>query len=112
MPAWSTPFTCTALLSRLGPTAFRGSATMLSHSRRCSIAGSSRWGPISSWKAMFTGLIETVGELAEIRAIDAGFRLRVLTTIAADLHAGESVAVNGVCLTVVDSSPTDWSAEV
>jgi riboflavin synthase len=61
---------------------------------------------------MFTGLIETVGELAEIRPIDAGFRLRVLTGIAADLHVGDSVAVNGVCLTIVDSSRTDWSAEV
>jgi riboflavin synthase len=57
-------------------------------------------------------LIDTVGELAEIRPIDAGLRLRLLTDIAADLRVGDSVAVNGVCLTVVDVSRTDWSAEV
>ena len=51
---------------------------------------------------MFTGLIESVGEVAEVAAIDAGFSLRIASGIAADLRLGESVAVNGVCLTVVD----------
>jgi riboflavin synthase len=55
-----------------------------------------------SWKAMFTGLIESVGEIAEVNAIDAGFNLRIASDIAGDLRLGESVAVNGVCLTVVD----------
>ena len=50
---------------------------------------------------MFTGLIESVGEIAEVRPIDAGFSLRITSDISADLHLGESVAVNGVCLTVV-----------
>ncbi len=51
---------------------------------------------------MFTGLIESVGEIAEVKAIDAGFNLRIASDIAGDLRPGESVAVNGVCLTVVD----------
>ena len=51
---------------------------------------------------MFTGLIESVGEIAEVKAIDAGFNLRIASDIAGDLRLGESVAVNGVCLTVVD----------
>jgi riboflavin synthase len=51
---------------------------------------------------MFTGLIESVGEIADLSAIDGGFSIRVQTDIAGDLHLGESVAVNGVCLTVVD----------
>jgi riboflavin synthase len=61
---------------------------------------------------MFTGLIEAVGELAETTFVEAGFRLRVQTGIAPDLRRGESIAVNGVCLTVVDSTRADWSAEV
>ena len=63
---------------------------------------------------MFTGLIESVGEVAEVRAIDAGYSLRITSGIAADLRLGESVAVNGVCLTVVaktlrDLFRLDWS---
>jgi len=53
---------------------------------------------------MFTGLIESLGEIAEVKAIDAGFSLRIASGIAGDLRLGESVAVNGVCLTVVDFS--------
>lgn len=51
---------------------------------------------------MFTGLIESVGEVADVKTIDAGFTLRIATPIAADVRLGESVAVNGVCLTVVE----------
>ena len=53
---------------------------------------------------MFTGLIESVGEVADVKAIDAGFSLRIATGIAGDLRLGESVAVNGVCLTVVEKA--------
>ncbi len=52
---------------------------------------------------MFTGLIEAVGEVAELKPTAAGFRLRVATALAGALPAGSSVAVNGVCLTVVAS---------
>jgi riboflavin synthase len=51
---------------------------------------------------MFTGLIESVGEIADLSAIDGGFSIRIQTEITAGLRLGESVAVNGVCLTVVD----------
>jgi riboflavin synthase len=61
---------------------------------------------------MFTGLIEAVGELAETTRVEAGFRLRVQTEIASAVQRGESVAVNGVCLTVVDSTRADWTADV
>ena len=50
---------------------------------------------------MFTGIIETVGEVAEVKPTPAGIRLRLSTDLSADLSPGESVAVNGVCLTVV-----------
>jgi riboflavin synthase len=63
---------------------------------------------------MFTGLIESIGEIAEVKTIDAGFSLRITSDIAADLRLGESVAVNGVCLTVVDveNGPALFSAEI
>jgi riboflavin synthase len=63
---------------------------------------------------MFTGLIESVGEVAEVRAIDAGYSLRITSGIAADLRPGESVAVNGVCLTVIgtETAPGAFSAEI
>jgi riboflavin synthase len=51
---------------------------------------------------MFTGLIESVGRIAEIEEIDGGKRLRVATELAALLHLGDSFAINGVCLTVTD----------
>jgi riboflavin synthase len=52
---------------------------------------------------MFTGIIERVGEVAEVKPTPAGFRLRLSTDLSADLSPGESVAVNGVCLTVVSA---------
>ncbi len=50
---------------------------------------------------MFTGLIESVGRVEEATPTEAGVRLRVRTALAADIRAGDSLAVNGVCLTVV-----------
>ena len=61
---------------------------------------------------MFTGLIESVGDVAEVRTIAAGFSLRIATDIAPDLRLGESVAVNGVCLTVVDQQAGSFAAEI
>ena len=58
---------------------------------------------------MFTGIIEGVGRLAtrEPRGGDARLRLDTGTLPFTDVRLGESVAVNGVCLTVVDHGP-DW----
>ena len=50
---------------------------------------------------MFTGIIETVGQVAEVKPTLAGFRLRLNTELSPELTPGESLAVNGVCLTVV-----------
>ena len=50
---------------------------------------------------MFTGIVETVGEVAEVKPTAAGFRLRLTTSLTTQLAPGESLAVNGVCLTVV-----------
>ena len=61
---------------------------------------------------MFTGLIEAVGEIVEVKPTPAGFRLRLSTTLAPELVAGESLAVNGVCLTVVAADADGVHADV
>jgi riboflavin synthase len=50
---------------------------------------------------MFTGLIEALGEVAELKPTPAGFRFRLTSGLADQLTAGASLAVNGVCLTVI-----------
>ena len=52
---------------------------------------------------MFTGIVETLGEVAEVKPTPAGFRLRVTTPLSLEVKPGDSVAVNGVCLTVVSA---------
>ena len=62
---------------------------------------------------MFTGLIEGVGSLAalEMRGGDARLRIDVGTLAFADVQLGESIAVNGVCLTVVAFDATGFEAD-
>jgi riboflavin synthase len=52
---------------------------------------------------MFTGLVETVGEVAETKPTPSGIRLRLTTELSGALAPGDSLAVNGVCLTVVSA---------
>lgn len=61
---------------------------------------------------MFTGLIEDVGEIREISGAAAGFRLHVATSLAEALSPGDSLAVNGVCLTVVSRDARGLEADV
>ena len=55
---------------------------------------------------MFTGLIEQVGEIDGVRQTSAGRELRVRASFS-DLTTGESIAVNGACLTVREFG-TGW----
>ena len=61
---------------------------------------------------MFTGLIETTGEIAEMKATASGFRLRVDAGLASEMKPGDSVAVSGVCLTVVSADAAGFHADV
>lgn len=61
---------------------------------------------------MFTGLVEGLGRIADVTPTASGFRLRVTTALADGLVAGESVAVNGVCLTVVAAEGGAMDADV
>ena len=52
---------------------------------------------------MFTGLVEECGRVAALDPISDGVRLRVsANTVIDDIEMGASIAVNGVCLTVVE----------
>lgn len=53
---------------------------------------------------MFTGLVDDVGVVERVERTDAGRRLRIRSRYDA-LSDGESVAVNGACLTVLASGP-------
>jgi riboflavin synthase len=61
---------------------------------------------------MFTGLVETVGELRGRSAIDGGYRLRIGCSMARELSLGDSVAINGVCLTVVAREADELQADI
>lgn len=61
---------------------------------------------------MFTGLVESTGEIAEVTPTPGGVRLRVRTPLARELANGDSVAVDGVCLTVVSAGPDGIHADV
>ena len=61
---------------------------------------------------MFTGLIEAVGTVAELKTTTSGFRLRLRTTLASELTPGDSVAVNGVCLTVTAADSGEVHADI
>ena len=61
---------------------------------------------------MFTGLVEAVGELTESKAMPGGVRFHIATPLAAELNLGDSIAVNGVCLTVVEQLPGEFHADV
>ncbi len=61
---------------------------------------------------MFTGLVEGVGELIERKPTSGGFRLRIGTRLAGELAPGDSLAVNGVCLTVILAEKTEVHADI
>jgi riboflavin synthase len=61
---------------------------------------------------MFTGLIEAMGEVAEVKPTAAGFRLRLATRMAPELKPGDSLAANGVCLTVVSADDDGVHADI
>ena len=61
---------------------------------------------------MFTGLVADLGTVEAMEATADGVRLRVSSTLAGDLAEGDSVAVNGVCLTATDVADGHFTADV
>ena len=61
---------------------------------------------------MFTGIIETLGEVIAVEARGSVARLAIRAPLLApELKQGESVAVNGCCLTIVEPNPTELRFE-
>lgn len=61
---------------------------------------------------MFTGLIQSLGKIASISDLAEGKRLEIQAGFAGDLQLGESVATNGVCLTVVSRATETYCVDV
>lgn len=62
---------------------------------------------------MFTGIVEELGEVTDWQDLPDAARLTVRgPTVTSDAAAGDSIAVNGVCLTVVASAGGTFSADV
>ena len=61
---------------------------------------------------MFTGLVAGTGTVDSLSRDGDGVRLRVRSDLAGELAQGDSVAVNGVCLTAVDPDSAGFSADV
>ena len=61
---------------------------------------------------MFTGLVEDLGTVAAVDATADGARLTVRSRLAGKLGEGDSVAVNGVCLTAVAVGDGSFGADV
>jgi riboflavin synthase len=63
---------------------------------------------------MFTGIIEAVGEIAAIEMKGGDARVRVETgrLDMGDVTLGDSIAVNGVCLTAIEKSASGFAADV
>ena len=62
---------------------------------------------------MFTGIVEELGEVAGMADLGDSVRLTVHGPLVVDGSGhGDSIAVNGVCLTVVESGPGTFTADV
>jgi riboflavin synthase len=61
---------------------------------------------------MFTGLVEATGTVSAVQPDGDGARIEVSTPLATELSEGDSVAVNGVCLTAVETDADSFRADV
>jgi riboflavin synthase len=61
---------------------------------------------------MFTGLVEDVGTVRGIEAGPEGARLRIATGLGAELRHGDSISVEGACLTATDVVAESFAADV
>jgi riboflavin synthase len=61
---------------------------------------------------VFTGLVADLGTVAGVDATSAGVRLAIASSLTADLSEGDSIAVNGVCLTATAIDGERFAADV
>src|SRR5690625_5380417 len=60
---------------------------------------------------MFTGIIEETGVVQEVRPIHGGREITIAASFSGDVHIDESIAVNGVCLTVVSFNENHFKVQ-
>jgi riboflavin synthase len=61
---------------------------------------------------VFTGLVETTARVRQVNPDGDGVRLEIESPLAAELRQGDSIAVNGVCLTAVEPDRSAFKADV
>jgi riboflavin synthase len=61
---------------------------------------------------MFTGLVEAVGTIVDKTPMDGGARVRIAAPLAHEVGLGDSVAINGVCLTALVAGGPEFIADV
>ena len=63
---------------------------------------------------MFTGIVQAVGKVREPEKLGNGVRLTILAPELGlgDVHVGDSIAVNGACMTVIEKTDTDFKVDV
>jgi riboflavin synthase len=62
---------------------------------------------------MFTGIVEELGKVAALEKHEAGARLTISAQLVTeDISNGDSIAVNGVCLTALNVTPNTFAADV
>ncbi|RCW73073.1 riboflavin synthase [Saliterribacillus persicus] len=62
---------------------------------------------------MFTGIVEEKGQLETIKQVGQGLRLKIKASIVTqDVSTGDSISVNGVCLTVTEFTEQSFSVDV
>jgi len=61
---------------------------------------------------VFTGLVMDLGEVAAVEQTGDGVRLHVRTTLTPEVSPGDSVAINGVCLTATTVEDGEFTADV
>jgi riboflavin synthase len=62
--------------------------------------------------AVFTGLVQELGTVTAVRRTAGGAHLTIGGALAAQIGRGDSVAVNGVCLTATDVNAASFEADV
>lgn len=62
---------------------------------------------------MFTGIIESLGQVQSLQNVAGDVRLRIETALdLSDVHLGDSIATNGICLTVIAWGSNWYEADV
>lgn len=60
---------------------------------------------------MFTGLIQDVGTVESVESGPDGARIRIATSLGAEIAPGDSIAVNGACLTAIEADESGFATD-